>query len=313
MRMLNKSLAALAVLVTALLLSSGGIASASTPTAAQRAAFAALRGAPATSVPAAVARFIDSPTGRKFGVDARNVHRVPAPGGGSWSVLSGDSDLCVVFEAKENISVCADDAQAKAGALQVLLIDPKQPGSGEARTSATDGPATQVGLVSDDVTSVTAKLQSGGSSGVVINPSGLYAVRSGYPVTSLTLRRAAGPSRVIKWGTSRPSRLPKPVAHASSGFVYLCTSPGFAGCVIAAGGLWTALLPINQVSVYSGDGWPMCGNALNTNGTWAGTTFCNTGLSPVVSHPYNGSSRYGWGGPGPNVAQMLGGETVAYN
>ncbi len=313
MRTFNKGLAVFAVLAPALLLNSVGIASASTPTTAQRSAFAALRGAPATSVPAAVSRFIDSTTGRKFGVDARNIHRVPAPGGGSWSVLPGDSGLCVVFETKENISACADNTQAKAGALRVLLIDPKQPGSGEAGTSATDGPATQIGLVSDDITSATARLQSGDSSGVVINPSGLYAVESGYPVRSLTLHRAAGPSRVIKMGASRPSRLPEHVAHASSGFVYFCTSPGFAGCVIWAGGLWTGFLPINAIGVYSGDGWPMCGNALNANGTWAGTTFCNTGLSPVVSHPYNGSSRRGWGGPGPNVAQMLGGGTVAYN
>jgi hypothetical protein len=221
--------------------------------------------------------------------------------------------MCVVFETKENVSTCADDAQAKAGALQVLLIDPKQPRPGEARTSATDGPATQVGLVSDDITSATAKLQSGQSSGVVINQSGLYAVESGYPVTSLILHRAAGSSRVIKMGASRPSRRPKPVARAASGFVYFCTSPGWGGCVIWAGGLWTAVLPINGITVYSGDGWPMCGNALNSNGTWAGTTFCNTGLSPGVFHPYNGSNRRGWGGPGPNVTQMLGGGTVGYN
>jgi len=311
---LNKSLAALAVSVIALLVSSAGIASASAPTAAQRSAFAALRGAPATSVPAAVARFIDSPTGRKFGVDARNVHRVPAPGGGLWSVLSGNSGLCVVLETKEYISACADDAQAKAGTFQILLIDPKQPGSGEARTSATDGPATQIGLVSDDITSATARLQSGDSSGVVINPNGLYAVESGYPVTSLTLHRAAGPSRVIRWGASRPIKRQKPVAHTAFNYVaYLCTSSGFLGCVIAAGGRWMAnWLPIGAISVYSGDTWPMCGNALNSNGTWAGTTLCNTGIG-ALTHPYNQSNRLGWGGPGPNVAQMVGGEAVGFN
>jgi hypothetical protein len=313
-RTLNKRLGVLAVLVSALLLGSVGVASASTPTAAQRAAYAALRGEPATSVPASVTQFIDSPTGRKYGVDARNVHRVPAPGGGSWSVLSGNSGLCVVFETKENVSACADDAQVKAGALQVLLIDPKQPEPGEARTSATDGPATQVGLVPDYVSSVTAKLSSGDASGVVLNPSGLYAVKSGYPVTSLTLHRVGKPSIVVKMAASRPFKRQKPVAHAAFNYVaYLCTSPGFLGCVINAGGRWMAnWLPIGAIGVYSGDTWPMCGNALNSNGTWAGTTFCNTGIGALV-HPYNQSSRLGWGGPGPNVAQMLGGESVAYN
>jgi hypothetical protein len=312
-RMLNQRLAGLAALVTALLLSSVGIASATAPTAAQRTAFAALRGAPTTSVPEAVSRFIDSPTGRKFGVDARNVHRVAAPGGGSWSVLSGDTGLCVVFETKENISACADDAQAKAGALQVLLISPKQPTPGGARTSATDGPTTQVGLVPDEVTTATAKLQSGDLSAVVPNPNGLYAFKSGYPLASLTLHRVGKPSVVVKTGASLRSKRPAPLARAASGFVYFCTSPGWAGCVINAGGLWSSLLPVNLIGVYSFDGWPMCGNALNTNGTWAGTTFCNTMMSPAVQHAYNSSYRYGWGGPGPNVAQMLGGGTVAYS
>ncbi|HEV7496186.1 peptidylprolyl isomerase [Baekduia sp.] len=312
--MLNKSLGGLAVLVTASLLGYVGMATASTPTAAQRTAFAALRGAPTTSVPAAVSHFIDSQTGRQFGVDARNVHRVAAPGGGSWSVLSGDSGLCVVFETKENISACADNAQAKAGALQVLLISPKQPAPGGPKTSATDGPTTQVGLVPDEVTTATATLQSGDVSAVVPNPSGLYAVKSGYPLASLALHRVGKPSVVVKMGASRPFKRQKPVAHAALNHVaYLCTSPGFLGCVINAGGLWMAnWLPIALIDVYSGDGWPMCGNALNSNGTWAGTTFCNGGIG-AIGHPYNQSTRLGWGGPGPNVAQMIGGESVGYN
>jgi hypothetical protein len=228
-------------------------------------------------------------------------------------VLSGESGLCVVFETKENISACADDAQAKAGALQVLLISPKQPAPGGATTSPIDGPATQVGLVPDDVTSATAKLQSGDVSGVVPNQSGLYAVKSGYPLTSLTLHRVGKPSVVVRMG-SRQSKQPAPIAHAAFNyFVYLCTSPGWTGCYINAGGLWIPnFLPIGAIGVYSYDSWPMCGNALNPDGTWAGTTFCNTSLSPV-SHPYNQSSRRGWGGPGTGVAQMMGGETVSYN
>jgi hypothetical protein len=37
---------------------------------------------------------------------------------------------------------------------------------------------------------------------------------------------------------------------------------------------------------------------VNPDGSWAGTTFCTTTFSPSTSHPYNGSYRTGWIGPG---------------
>ena len=46
---------------------------------------------------------------------------------------------------------------------------------------------------------------------------------------------------------------------------------------------------------YQGD--YSCVNALNTNNTWAGSTFCAGPADVNVGHPYCGCQlRYGWGG-----------------
>jgi len=106
------------MVVTTLTVGGGGLAVASSPDAAQKKAFPALGGTPTRIVPAAVSGFIASNTGREEGVDARHVYRLPAPGGGSWSVLPGHDAICVVFENKESISTCASPEQLTAGDMK---------------------------------------------------------------------------------------------------------------------------------------------------------------------------------------------------
>jgi hypothetical protein len=310
-RMSNQSFASLAILVTVLLLNSAGVASASAPTTTQRSAFAALRGAPATSIPAAVSRFIDSSTGRRFGVDAKNVHRVPAPGGGSWSVLSGNSACVSSLRRRRTSRLAPMTRRRKLGHFSPA----HRPEAARARrgqnvghrwASDTGRIGTRLRLVRHRQVAVRGRLRRCSQSE---RPIRREVWLPGDVANAPSSRQAIDGRQ--QWGVATFKRQ-KPVAHAAWNIVYFCTSPGFGGCVIAAGGLWTAVLPINGIVVYSYDTWPMCGNALNTNGTWAGTTFCNTSLGEI-GHPYNGSNRYGWGGPGPNVAQMLGGGTVGYN
>jgi hypothetical protein len=242
-RTLNKSLAAAAVLVTASLAGSVGIASASAPTAPQQRAFPALNGAPTKSVPASVSRFIDTDAGRAAGVDERNVYRLPAPGGGFWSVLPGDKLICVVFENKESISTCASVSQLLAGELKLLLISPDRgPGPDGKPTSPTDGPATEVGLSPGGVKSATAELASGEHADVQLTSTGLYQVTAGAPVSSITLHRAAKNDLVInmRWGRKGPKATSRSlVATAASTLYYFC-----GGYCWVSGSMWSIVLPI---------------------------------------------------------------------
>jgi hypothetical protein len=276
---------------------------ASAPTAEQQHVFPVLRGTPETVVGSAVSQFIRSADGRRAGVDAANVHRLVAPDGGTWSVLSGEDRVCLVLENHENVATCASDADAAAGRLGVLLIDPRPGGS------ATDGPATQVGLAPIGVVSGTARLDGAGETGVRVDGNGAYVVRSGSPAQRLVLHRRHHKSLLYgaKWngGRSRPA----PIARAATSWDYIGNANGQT---FTDGGLYTAVHPIVAEYVASADSNWLCGNTVNGDGSWAGTTFCTTSFSPATSHPYNGSSRRGWAGNGTAGVPTLGIAYVAY-
>lgn len=121
---------------------------------------------------------------------------------------------------------------------------------------------------------------------------------------------------VIKAGASpRQPKATSPIARASAfaNFWVFCAGSYNNICIIAGTNNWSPLLPIGVEYLQDYDGWTLCGNLVNTNGTWAGTTFCTVGSWIPVEHPYNQSYRYGWTGPGPGIAQLWGTANLGYN
>jgi hypothetical protein len=262
---------------------------ASAPTTGQKAAFSALRGAPARALSPAVARFVDSQQGSEAGVDDANVYRVKSPKGGHWDVLSGRGQVCLVLEDHEGISTCASNADAQAGQLRVMLITPQSPSS--VANSAVDGPATIAGLVPD------ASQPEFGSVGLrrfptVTGSAGTYEGDAG-----------SGAATIKRTASSHRSTLPQPPirAKAATGSRrdwYGCIGAGFGSvwCGII-GSLWSSAEPFTGSSVQSGDGNWLCSNMVESNGSWAGTTFCTTTMTGA-GHSWNGTMRVDWAGNG---------------
>jgi hypothetical protein len=276
-------------------------ASATAPTAGQKTAFPVLRGAPTVRVPEAVQRFIASAHGRQAGVDAAHVERIAGPDGGRWSVLPGDGQVCVVFEDHEGIAACAPDAQAAVEGVRVKLITPSPvPGS-----SAVIGPTVDVGLAPASVARVTS---TQGASRPT--KAGAYAVRAtqSSPVSLF----AFNGERINRGSLDVASRAVRPVARAAAlrvwDFCQHATGQGY-WCTIS-GSLWSAVEPFTSSIVQSADGHWICGNMVNGDGSWAGTTFCSTDLGGA-SHPWNATNRTAWTGPGV-AGDYVGGGSAAY-
>lgn len=266
-----------------------GVASASAPTSAQKQVFSALTDKPTAAAPAAVKSVIDGSLGRQFGVDADHVYRVPAPAGGSWSVLPGGNDqVCVVFETHENVSACGPIDQVKTEGLSLSLIDP-DPNGGDLSAPA-NGRTTYLGYAPKAL--APSLMRRAGPSTAV--KAGFYeVVGKNTQLSSLLSRRAQA---FQKHRVSVPAA---PKAKKSDfGPYYQCipSEPRYACQWTWFYGTWGQQQQLDGVMVASLDGNNICGNAALSPGyPWAGAFVCTT--SYPVSHPYNGSSRFGWAGP----------------
>jgi hypothetical protein len=278
-------------------------AGASAPTAAQKQAFPALRDAPATHVPATVRQFVTSSLGRKAGVDADSVRRVQAPNGRSWSVLPGDGQVCVVFEDHEGIASCAADAQAAASGVTALLITPSTvPGS-----SAVTGPAVQVGLAPASVASV-----DGRGPAEQVAPSGAFAVAAD-GLKPVTLRGVDGERTATsrRFSGTRPVGPLRAKAATLREYSFCNVAVGYYWCTIS-GSMVSTVEPFSSSLVQSADGNWLCGNMIESNGAWAGTTFCANSMT-AVSHPWNSTNRRAWAGPGIAGVSVYGGSAAYWN
>lgn len=207
-----------------------------------------------------------------------------------------------MLEDHEGVATCATTAEAKAGKLGVLLIEP----SG---TDPVGGRATQLGLVPDEVKAARAASAGGDAFAVGIGSRGAYAVSSGRPIRELRLQRAGRSDLVLKGRVSPRSRslTASPLARTANYAVFCHNTSQF--CTISSN-IWTAVYPIYDITINSFDNW-LCANAVNGDGSWAGTTFC-TNTYGGASHPYNGSNRTGWGGPGVAGVPVYGRGIVSF-
>jgi hypothetical protein len=290
----------LAALSAGLVLVPASNAGASPPTAAQQAAFPLLRTPAATRVPSVVQRFVASSQGRRAGVDVRSVRRVDGADGGTWSVLPGTGLICVVFEDHEGIAACASNADAAITGIAALLITPSSvPGS-----SAVVGPTKEVGLAPASVSRVASS-----GSAAPLTGDGAYAAH----LTGLGRVALIGSDgKRVSRGRPHHAVTGAPAyakAHVAWNNVYnFCGGPY---CYISTS-LWGPLLPVGDEHIFSVDGNWICGNLTNTDGSWAGTTFCTTSLQGA-DHAYNQSGRYPWTGPGVAGVQVYGNAYAWYN
>lgn len=304
MRSCRRILGGTAIAAVALFAGAGS-ASASAPTEAQKEAFHALSGKPAATVPAIVDQFIGSTTGRQFGVDAANVHRVPAPGGGSWSILPGNDSICVVYETEEGVSTCGTLEQAKAGLLSVTLISPDRgPAADGQLPNPIVGPKKRIGLAPDALAPAVAERVSG-QAAVVAAKSGFYRTTAKNRPLSSLLSRIDRVGHKLDRANRHRGVFATPIANAAA-YTGDCIPPGSRyNCLYAFyGGLFGYQHPLVDVVVASADSNWICGNA-KYGSTWAGSDVC-TNQWVATAHPYNGSQRSGWAGPGGASASVWG-------
>jgi hypothetical protein len=262
------------------------VASAFAPTPAQKQTFSMLAGKPTKAVPAIVDQFIQSGFGQQSGVDAAHVYRVPAPGGGTWSVLPGKSDqVCIVFETAEGVSGCGSLQQARAGALSGSLIPPDPQRRG--LTSANSGTEIHLGFVPKALAPALAESIAG--------QGALAAIKSGfYKVSGENRRLSSMLGRFSRHALSLQKRragvFAAPTAKAAQGpIVGTDCIPGTAAgepiehhpnCdKVFYGGWFGYQKHIRQITVNSWDGNKICANAADIYGTWAGADICSTGGS----------------------------------
>jgi hypothetical protein len=282
---------------------SAGAAGASTPTSGEEAAFPTLRGTPSDVVPKAVQKFAVSRLGRQFGVDASDVYRSPAPGGGFWSLLPGTGGVCAVFETDEDIAACADAATAARQGFSLRLIRPHPGLMPDGSTpSPTEGVTSQVGIAPAAASGVEQS-SANGRQAIATDDNGFYASTLPDSSTKVVLRGISA-KRV-----AAARRLGTIKAHAAWNYSYnFCRA---SWCFIS-GSYGSPVLPIGEEQLETTDN-SICGNLINSDGSWAGSVFCATSTWTVYSHPYNQSNRTGWMGPGVAGVTSLGAGWVYYN
>lgn len=278
-------------------------ASASTPTATEKTAFPTLRGTPSQVIPKAIKTFAGSPLGRQFGVDAGDVYRSPAPGGGFWSLLPGAGGVCAVFETNEDVAACADTATAVSQGIAVRLIRPRAGLLPDGSTPpALDGPASQIGIAPATATGVELRSDQGAES-VAASSTGFYASALPDASAKVVLRGVARKKRIsssLSWG---------PKARAAWDHAFnICRA---TWCTLGPA-LGSPALPVGQYDIEAGDN-TVCGNLMNADGSWAGSAFCTVTAFIWYGHPYNQTRRTGWLAAGVAGVTSIGTGWLNYN
>lgn len=284
---------------------------------AQKDHFAALRHAPSSSVPAEVKRFATSEVPAGLGINPSETRRVAAPDGGRWDVLSGSEGICL-FDESEQTGTCATTADAIAGRLSMLFVAPSQERvtPGASYTVPENTPRHVVGILPDDALSVTASSAVGNSLAARSNKDGLYRLSSSAgPVGTMTMRRAGNRAMKITPARQRGSASVKARASACTPGINCAHAPipvsgrNYWENYAFYSGQWGTWSGVREVDIYSKDTNTICGNAYNPDNTWAGNFFCINTTAYGIGHPYAGSLRIPWAGPGAPSASVLG---VAY-
>lgn len=292
-----------ATVVAAFAICAGG-ASASVPTATEKAAFPTLRGTPSHVIPKAIKTFADSHLGRQFGVDADDVYRSPAPGGGFWSLLPGAGGVCAVFETNENVSGCTDTTTAVSQGIAVRLIRPRSGLLPDGSTpSALDGVAYQIGIAPAAAAGVELRSDQGAES-ISTDSNGFYA--SALPDTK---------AKVVLRGVAREERISSPSSQgtkkARAAWDHAFNICRATWCTLGPA-LGSPVLPVGQYDIESGSN-VVCGNLMNADGSWAGTTFCTVNAFAWYGHPYNQTPRTGWLAAGTAGVTSIGTGWLNYN
>jgi hypothetical protein len=271
----------------------GAVAAAAAPSDQVHAAFRVLREPTTPNVPTGVRWFISSSAGRAAGLDASNVHRVAAPGGGFWDVLPGEGQLCLYIES-DQVGSCVSDQQALAGYLQVISKPFADQPPLAAPVTVADGPEEHRGIAPDGVTSVAPVATVAAGDAAEPTADGLFSVASRVTVKTLVLHRARAVSLKVfrRWHGPRLTIARRVVARAAA-FDYIPSAnhvisniwiyqPGWSV------GNWHNITAVG-IAVYNGQG-ELCENAQNSDGSLAGVGQCTYGS---LSHAYNGSYRRG--------------------
>jgi hypothetical protein len=308
MRGCKRSVGALAVVALTGLVASGSAGASVSPGQNK---FAALRHAPTSAPPAAVAKFLKSQGERGVDVDVAQTRRVAAPGGGTWDVTPGDGVICLFVES-EQTGGCVSTANALAGRLNFQFVEPSND-FGKAGSVPADTARSQVGLLPDDVVSTTASPKLGGAASARPNVNGLYRLSGTGDLGTVTVhrfnKRPTAITKALKWKAA-PST---PTAKAASCPCIDYIPAGYNNWAFYSGGNYGPYGRIWWVYVKSWDTNTICGGARNPDQTWAGTFFCTADTQYGIYHYYDNTYyRSGWAGPGYPSASVWGQASEEY-
>ena len=150
----------------------------------QAATVPALRGAPASSTPPILRRWVRGIARAGYAANAKLARAVTPPGRSRpWYVIPAAGAVCLFTD--ENGGTCVSDRDVRAGKLWVAMIEPV--GASGVPPAGQPVPAQVIGVAPDGVTGVAATASGVAVAGAVKN--GLFSV-SASDVTSVRLLRA---------------------------------------------------------------------------------------------------------------------------